>query len=71
MSKILTRMVDSFREENNFFILICAFFFPNDEKMHLSWLVGIESADEVVTCNVYQLIINFNVAKRHAPEMVK
>ena len=54
MSKILTRMVDSFREEKNNFILICALFFLNDEKMHLSWLVGIESADEVVTCNVYQ-----------------
>ena len=45
-------------------------FLFNDKKIHLSGLGGIESADEVVTCNVYQLIINFNIAKRHAHEVV-
>ena len=32
---------------------------------------GIESVDEMVTWNFYQWIINFNVGKRHAHEVVK
>ena len=70
ISKRLIELVDSFIEENNFFILICDFFFLNDKKIHLSGLAGIESANEVVTCNVYQLIINFNITKRHVHEVV-
>ena len=46
------------------------FFLLNDIKDHLSRLAGIESSDEMVTWNVYQWIINLNVAKRHAYEVV-
>ena len=53
---------------------ICAlfffYFFLNYIKPHLLGLAGIETVDEVVTCNVYQLVINFNVAKRYAQEVV-
>ena len=33
--------------------------------------MDIESDDEMVTWNVYQWIINFNIGKRHAHEVVK
>ena len=73
MSKRLIGLVDSFKEGNMFLhVHLCmCLFFLNDIKNHLSRLPSIESADEMVTWNVYQWIINFNIVNRHAHEVVK